>query len=92
MSQIRMPIPISKFKEHVAKMHLDGDQGFELEYNVCGMLSMEVCAVEKFLSCCSPSINNPRPHIVLLISLAIVFKTDSEISSLVSGEQLCYGN
>jgi len=28
-----MPIPISKFKEHVAKLHQDGDQGFELEYN-----------------------------------------------------------
>ena len=67
-------------------MHQDGDQGFELEYNVCGVLSMAVCDVEKFLSCCSPSISNPRPHIVLLTSLGIVFKTDSEISFIVSGK------
>jgi len=87
-----MPIPISKFKEHVAKMHRDGDQGFELEYNVCGMLSMAVCDYEKFLFFCSPSVNNPRPHIVLLTSLAIVLKTDSEISFLVSGKQYCYSN
>ena len=85
-----MPIPISRFKKHVAKMHQDGDQGFELEYNVCGMLSMAVCDYEKFISCCSPSVNNPRPHIALLTSIAIVFKTDSEISFLVSGKQVCY--
>ena len=64
------------------------DLSWNIMYVAC-FLWQSVHDVEKFLSCCSPSINNPRPHIVLLTSLAIVFKTDSEISFLVSGKQYC---
>jgi len=35
-----MPIPISKFEEHVAKMHQERDQGFGMEYDVRGMFSI----------------------------------------------------
>jgi len=58
-----MPIKISNFQKHVAKMHQDRNKGFELEYDVCGMHSAVVCDYVKFLSCCSPSVKNPKHHI-----------------------------
>ena len=44
-----MPIPISNFKEYVARMHQNRDQGFEREFNVCDIPCMAVCGYEDFL-------------------------------------------